>query len=121
MKGKGLGPCRPTLVQKCGDVSQMAQGGMEMLGRLSDPPIGDQNVGTCLRWPDVGIQRFKMLGRLWDDSKCWYVSDREKCWHVSGMKQILARLWDGAAPEKCRYVSGMETPARGRAEATRGR
>ena len=71
MKGKGLGPCRPTLMQKCRDVSQMAQGGMEMWGRLSDAPIVDQNPGTCLGWPDDENQRFKMWGRLWDDSKCW--------------------------------------------------
>ena len=120
MKGKGLGPCRPTLVQICWDVSQIAPGGMEMMGRLSDPPIGSKNVGTSLRWPDVEKQRSKMLGRLWDDSKCWYVSDREKCWHVSGMEQMLARLWDGAASGKCWYVSGMETLNAGGDEAVKG-
>ena len=61
-----------------------------------------------------------MSVRLWDDSNCRYVSDREKCRYVSGMKQLSPRLWDGAAPEKCRYVSGMGLGPRCDAEAGRG-
>ena len=61
-----------------------------------------------------------MSVRLWDDSNCRYVSDREKCRYVSGMKQLSPRLWDGAAPEKCRYVSGMGLGPRCGAEAGRG-
>ena len=74
MKGKGLGPCRPTLMQKCRDVSQMAQGGMEMLGRLWDPPTGSQK---CRYVSGMGRE---LLGRLWDLDR-----GLAECRYVSGM------------------------------------
>ena len=73
MKGKGLGPSRPTLMQK-------------MSGRVSDGSGRHGNVGTSLRSPDwrpncwdVSEMGREMLGRLWDLdrglAKCWDVSE----------------------------------------------
>ena len=106
LAAKNVGTCLGWDV-KCWDVSGISTGGL-------------QNVGTCLGWPGVENQGSKLSVRLWDDSNCRYVSDREKCRYVSGMKQLSPRLWDGAAPEKCRYVSGMDMPSRPRPEARRG-